>query len=92
MPAWSGQTRLRCASMQMHVRLLRRTLGFVMGLPGRFHRFYIWASREKGVSELTLVLGLLSVPITLGVLGICALDYYYTRAHLLAPSEHLHRE
>lgn len=78
--------------MQMHVRLLRRTLGFVMGLPGRFHRFYIWASREKGVSELTLVLGLLSVPITLGVLGICALDYYYTRAHLLAPSEHLHRE
>ncbi|KAK9822204.1 hypothetical protein WJX81_004183 [Elliptochloris bilobata] len=61
------------------VSLFGRTLGFFMGLPGRIHRFSLWASREKGVSELTLLLGLLSVPITLGVLGICALDFYYTR-------------
>lgn len=50
-------------------------------LPGRFHRFYLWANREKGVSELTLLLALLSIPIALGVLGICALDMYYTQPH-----------
>jgi hypothetical protein len=61
-------------------------------LPGRFHRFYVWANREKGVSELALLLALLAVPIALGVLGICALDMYYTRPGLLAPGQHRHAD
>ena len=61
-------------------------------LPRRFHRFYLWAHDEKGVNELTLLLGLLSIPITLGVLGICALDMYYTRSHFVTQDGHRHHE
>lgn len=56
-----------------------RAFGRLQGLPLRLQGFYHYLHVEKKYSQLTLLGGLLAVPLAIGLSMICVLDAYMTR-------------
>ncbi|KIZ06106.1 thioredoxin-related transmembrane protein 1 [Monoraphidium neglectum] len=66
-----------------------RVMGALHSFPALAKRAYTHLREDKGFSDMTIISGLLLVPLALGGLGICILDVMYTRQPHLA---HQHYE
>jgi hypothetical protein len=64
-----------------------RWVGKAVSIPSRAKAAYFHLRDRKKYGDVTLLSGILAVPVALGLLGICLLDVYYTRR---APPEELH--
>mmetsp|Transcript_28885 Transcript_28885/g.81344 ORF Transcript_28885/g.81344 Transcript_28885/m.81344 type:complete len:225 (-) Transcript_28885:29-703(-) len=73
-----------------------RLIGTALGLPGWLQSTYQHLKHELGYSEVTILVGALAIPLTVGVMSICLLDAFYSRATELGVPEaqvaHAHRE
>lgn len=61
-----------------------RVMGALHSFPALTKRVYTHLKEEKGFSDFSIIGGALVIPLTLGGLGICLLDAFYTRQpHLM---------
>lgn len=58
--------------------IISRGLGHVYGLPALLQKAYHHFNRDLGYSELTILVGALSIPLALGIFSICLLDAFYS--------------
>lgn len=68
LPSWKSPT-----------STLGRAWGQLQGIPIRAQSYYQYLHVEKHFSQMTLLAGLLAIPLTLGLSMICMLDAYMTR-------------
>uniref|UniRef100_A0A061QZL4 Thioredoxin-like protein n=1 Tax=Tetraselmis sp. GSL018 TaxID=582737 RepID=A0A061QZL4_9CHLO len=70
-----------------------RLLGAALSVPGLVQTTYQHLKHDLGYSELTILAGALAVPLSIGVISICALDAFYTRnPDFGVPAPHPHQE
>eukprot|EP00208_Stichococcus_sp_RCC1054_P005065 CAMPEP_0206148568 /NCGR_PEP_ID=MMETSP1473-20131121/37011_1 /ASSEMBLY_ACC=CAM_ASM_001109 /TAXON_ID=1461547 /ORGANISM="Stichococcus sp, Strain RCC1054" /LENGTH=232 /DNA_ID=CAMNT_0053545947 /DNA_START=193 /DNA_END=891 /DNA_ORIENTATION=- len=83
------------AALKSPISQQGRILGQLRMVPYNVRAYYKYLHNEKKYSVLTLLAAFLSVPVLFGLLSICALDAFFTRAarqghRPLAPTHHPH--
>ncbi|KAL3143256.1 hypothetical protein ABBQ38_002105 [Trebouxia sp. C0009 RCD-2024] len=65
-----------------------RAWGQIQGVPARAQRFYRYLHKDMHYSQMTLLVGLLAVPLMIGLAVICMMDAYMVRQSIPHHSHH----